>query len=63
MTDMQLLYLKVRAEQKIGHRAALREMSRRTGIDPDSIDRVLQRARRADAIDAKRAKKAAKAVA
>lgn len=58
MTDMQLLYLKTRTEQKCGHRAALRAMSRETGIDPDTIDRVLQRARRADAIDAKRAKKA-----
>jgi DNA-binding transcriptional regulator YhcF (GntR family) len=58
MTDMQMLYLKTRAEQHCGHRAALRQMAARTKIDPDTIDRVLQRARRADAIDAKRAKKA-----
>jgi hypothetical protein len=58
MTSMQMMYLKTRTEQKCGHRAALRIMAAETGIDPDSIDRTLQRARRSDAIDAKRNKKA-----
>lgn len=57
MTDMQLLYVKIRTEQKCGHRAALRVISRLTGVDPDSVDRCLQRARRTDAIEAKRAKR------
>ena len=55
MTELQKLYLAARAGQKRGHRAALRHISRETGIDPDSVDRALRRARRTDQLEARRA--------
>lgn len=60
MTDLQKMYLVARAGNKRGHHAALRHISRQTGIDPASIDRALKRARRTDVIEAKRATKAVK---
>lgn len=54
MTDLQLLYLQARAGNKRGHRAALRHLALQTGIDEDTIDRCLRRARRADAAPAPR---------
>jgi hypothetical protein len=59
MTDLQKMYLAARAGNKRGHHAALRHVAGQTGLDKDTVDRCLRRARRADAIEAKRAKAAA----
>jgi ABC-type nitrate/sulfonate/bicarbonate transport system substrate-binding protein len=65
MTELQKLYEAARAGRRFtpprpqGHHAALREVARKTGIDKDTVDRCLRRARRADAVEAKRAKAAA----
>lgn len=56
MTDLQKLYLAARAGRKRGHHGALRHLARQTGIDEGTIDRCLQRARRADERDARRAR-------
>lgn len=58
MTDLQKLYLMARKGGERGHYAALRLVSRQTGIDADSVGRCLDRAREADAIDARRARRA-----
>lgn len=55
-TDLQLKYAAARVGNKRGHHAALRHISKQTGIDPESIDRALKRARRTDVLEAKRAK-------
>jgi hypothetical protein len=55
MTDLQKMYLAARAGNKRGHHAALRKVARDTGLDKDTVDRCLRRARRADAVEAKRA--------
>jgi hypothetical protein len=47
MTALQGLYLKERVEGK-RHHAALRAISRKTGIDPETIGRCLRRAERED---------------
>lgn len=53
-TDLQLLYLRARAGGKAGHHAALRSIAAETGLDKDTVARCLERARRADAADARR---------
>lgn len=59
MTELQKMYAEARVNGGgRGHHAALRLMSRKTGIDPASIDRALKRARRTDVLEAKRAAKA-----
>lgn len=58
MTELQKMYTEARVNGKRGHHAALRHVSRLTGIDPASIDRALKRARRTDVLEAKRAAKA-----
>jgi hypothetical protein len=55
MTDLQLMYLAARAGNRRGHKAALRLISGQTGIDTDTIDRCLRRARRTDKIEARKA--------
>jgi hypothetical protein len=61
VTDLQKLYLKARTELHCGHRRAVDEVSRITGIDPDSVASALSRARREDERAEKRQKKEAKA--
>lgn len=62
MTDLQKLYRAARAGKKftpprpMGHHAALREVARQTGLDKDTVDRCLRRARRADQREAKAVK-------
>lgn len=46
-TDLQLMYAQARMNGA-GHHAALREVSRRTGIDKGTVDRCLRRAQRTD---------------
>ncbi len=60
MTDLQKMYLSARKGGQRGHYAALRQIERQTGIDADTVGRCLDRAREADAIDARRAKRAAR---
>lgn len=55
MTELQKMYLAARAGNKRRHHAALREVARQTGLDKETVDRCLRRARRADARDAKAA--------
>lgn len=55
MTDLQKLYFKARQGGQRGHHAALRYVARQTGLDKDTVDRCLKRARRADVLDSKRA--------
>lgn len=54
MTDLQGLYLKARTELHCGHRRAVDEVARITGIEPGSVARALARARREDERDEKR---------
>jgi IS30 family transposase len=58
VTDLQKLYLQARAANKRGHHGALRHVARQTGLDPETIDRCLKRARRTDVLEAKRGPKA-----
>ena len=58
MTDLQKMYAAARVGNKRGPRAALRFMARQTGIDEETLDRCLKRARRTDVLEAKRAKAA-----
>jgi hypothetical protein len=60
MTELQKRYLSARKGGQRGHYAALRLIARETGIDPDSVGRCLDRAREADAIDARRARRASR---
>lgn len=60
MTVLQKLYLSARKGGRVGHYAALRKVAEETGLDPDTVGRCLDRAREADAIDARRAKRAAR---
>jgi hypothetical protein len=60
MTDLQKLYLKARTELHCGHRAAVDEVSRVTGIEPGSVARALARAKREDERAEKRKTKEAK---
>lgn len=53
MTDLQLRYMRERVEGA-GHHAALRNIAAQTGLDKDTVDRCLRRARRADAQGAKK---------
>jgi hypothetical protein len=46
MTELQKLYLAARANGQRGHHAALRAVAQQTGLDKDTIDRCLKRARR-----------------
>ena len=55
MTDLQKLYADARKER--GHYAALRDVARQTGLDPDTITRCLDRARESAAIEARRARR------
>jgi hypothetical protein len=59
MTDLQKMYLAARAGNKRGHHAALRHVAGQTGLDKDTVDRCLKRARRTDAVETKRAKREA----
>lgn len=54
MTELQMLYLKARTELRCGHRRAIDEVSRATGIEPGSVARALARAKREDERDEKR---------
>lgn len=54
MTEIQKLYLKARTELRCGHRRAIDEISRTTGIEPNSVARALARAKREDERDEKR---------
>jgi len=45
MTELQKLYFAARREGR-KHHAALRAIARQTGLDKDTIDRCLKRARR-----------------
>ena len=54
MTDLQKMYAAARVGNKRGHHAALRHVAAQTGLDKDTVDRCLRRARRADVVDAKR---------
>jgi IS30 family transposase len=54
MTELQKLYTAARVKGK-KHHAALRAVASQTGLDKDTVDRCLRRARRADALDARRA--------
>lgn len=56
MTDLQKLYLEARNGGRRGHHAALRILADRVGVDKDTIQRCLDRARQSDAIDARRKK-------
>lgn len=56
MTDLQRMYLTARSGN-VGHYAALRKVEAATGIDAETIVRCLDRAREADAMDARRARK------
>lgn len=58
MTDIQKMYLAARKGGTRGHYAALREVARQIGADPGTVGRCLDRAREADAIDARRARRA-----
>ena len=60
MTDLQLIYLNARA-RGMRHRAAVDHVSRKTGIDSDSVARALARAKRTDERDERAAKRAVKA--
>ena len=58
MTELQKLYLVARAGHKsVGHYAALRRLANMTGIDADTVGRCLDRAKEADAIDARRSRR------
>lgn len=57
MTDLQKLYSGARKDR--GHYAALREVARQTGLDPDTITRCLDRARESAAIEACRSRRKA----
>lgn len=50
MTELQKMYLAARTGKR-GHHAALRAIARDTGIDEETVDRCLKRARRTDAIE------------
>jgi hypothetical protein len=56
MTELQKMYLLARAGRVRGHHSALRFIARHTGLDKDTVDRCLKRARRADELDARRAR-------
>lgn len=62
MTVLQEMYLAARAGNKRGHHAALRFIARQTGLDKDTVDRCLKRARRADQLDAQAAEREARRV-
>lgn len=57
MTELQKRYLTARSGGRVGHFAALRAIAKDTGIDADSVGRCLDRAREADAMDARRARR------
>lgn len=56
MTDLQKLYAGHRDAGK-GHYASLRAIARQVGFDPDTVARCLDRARQADAIEARAARR------
>jgi hypothetical protein len=58
VTDLQKLYLSARKGGQRGHFAALRAVAAEVGFDPDTVGRCLDRAKEADAIDARRARRA-----
>jgi len=60
VTDLQTMYRAERAGGRRGHFAALRGIARQIGVDPETVGRCLDRAKEADAIDARRARRAAK---
>lgn len=60
MTDLQKLYLTARKGGQRGHFAALRNVAAQVGFDPETVGRCLDRAREADAIDARRARRASR---
>lgn len=55
-TDLQLMYANARM-RGARHHKALRVVAERTGLDKDTVDRCLRRARRADVIEAKRGRR------
>lgn len=60
MTDLQKLYLSARKGGSRGHFAALRLVASQVGFDAETVGRCLDRAKEADAIDARRARRAAR---
>jgi hypothetical protein len=60
VTDLQKLYLKARTELRCGHRRAIDEVARMTGLASKSVSDALARARREDERDEKRKAKEAK---
>ena len=56
MTELQKMYATERIQNKRSHGAALRRIERLTGIDKETVNRCLQRARRTDVLESKRAK-------
>lgn len=59
MTVLQEMYLAARVGNKRRHHAALRHVARQTGLDKDTVERCLRRARLADERDRRSKKKAA----
>ena len=57
MTDLQKHYLAARKGGQTGHYKALRTVAENTGLDPETVGRCLDRAREADAMDARRARR------
>lgn len=57
LTELQKRYLVARQGGRVGHFAALRTVSNATGLDPDTVGRCLDRAREADAMDARKARR------
>ena len=57
MTDLQKAYLAARAGGKRRHHAALRHVARQYGLDPETVDRCLRRARRTDQAEARKAER------
>jgi hypothetical protein len=60
LTDLQKLYLSARKGGQRGHFAALRLIASQVGFDPETVGRCLDRAKEADAIDARRARRASR---
>lgn len=58
-TDLQIAYQEARTSGGgRGHHAALRHVARAIGVDKETVDRVLKRARRTDVLESKRGPRA-----
>lgn len=54
MTELQKMYAEARVNGGRGHHAALRHIARAIGVDKDTVDRCLKRARRTDVLESRR---------